>query len=74
MQMSKSYLITLLNYVGQFKKRTADSVWDLKTTENQKMTVSAWSENITMTGVEDTIRFVKFIEKTHSQHNLNLLV
>ena len=54
------------NAIGQFKKRAADSVWDLKTTENQKRTVSAWSENITMTGVEGTIRFVRFIEKTQN--------
>jgi predicted transposase YbfD/YdcC len=48
--------------LGLFKVREADCVWDIKTKRNKLTRVSAWSENIHMSGVKDGIRFVKFIE------------
>jgi predicted transposase YbfD/YdcC len=48
--------------LGLFKGREADSVWNVPPKNNKMTQVSAWSENIDMSGVEDGIRFVKFIE------------
>ncbi len=48
--------------LGIFSDREADSVWDVKTKNNKITRVSAWSENIDMSGVESGIRFIKFME------------
>jgi hypothetical protein len=48
--------------LGLFKIRKPDAVWDVRDKNNKITRVSAWSENIDMTGVKDGIRFVKFKE------------
>jgi hypothetical protein len=58
---------TRLNIVkdamGLFKNRCADKIWNFEMTKNKQMKVWAWYEDIEMTGVEGTVRFIKYIEE-----------
>jgi len=58
---------TRLNIVkdalGLFKDRGADKVWDVKTKNNKLTRVSAWSTDVEMNGVEEWVRFVKYVEE-----------
>jgi hypothetical protein len=48
--------------LGLFKQREADEKWEIKTGSKKITSVSAWSENVPMKGVEGGVRFVKYIE------------
>ena len=49
--------------LGLFKKRAADRVWEIQKKKDKLLRVLAWNDNVEMMGVEDTVRFVKFIEE-----------
>jgi len=49
--------------LGLFKNREANKVWEIKNESNKKTNVSAWEEDIEMSGVEEAIRFIKFVEE-----------
>jgi hypothetical protein len=50
--------------MSTFKRQSADLVWDIQKNNLETITISAWTCEVKMAGVNDTVKFVKFLEKT----------
>lgn len=50
--------------IALFKSRKADKEWTTNFKKNNKIVVTAWDEdNFEMTGMDETVRFIRFLEK-----------
>lgn len=47
-----------------FNRKAADTVWDISKKKGKEVTVSVWETKILMNGVDDPVRYIKYLKKT----------